>query len=58
MILSLHELSYMLQIVRAIHGFFLTLLRQVRRHLDNKNKRLSAFYFVLCSVCTNFASPS
>ena len=34
--------------------FALTLFRQVRLHLDNKNKSLLVFYFVLCSVCTNF----
>ena len=34
--------------------FALTLFYQVRLHLDNKNKNPLSFYFVLCSVCTNF----
>ena len=33
----------------------LSLLREDRLHLDNKNERLLAFHFVLCSVCTIFA---
>ena len=33
-----------------------TLLRQVRLRLGNKNKNPLAFYFALCSPCTNFAS--
>ena len=33
----------------------LTLLREVRLRLDNKNKNPLAFYFVLHSPCTNFA---
>ncbi len=33
----------------------LSLLRQDRLHLSNKNKNPKAFYFVLHSVCTIFA---
>ena len=35
--------------------FALLCCREDRLHLGNKNKRLSAFYFVLRSVCTIFA---
>ena len=28
------------------------LFYEIRLHLDNKNKSLLVFYFVLCSVCT------
>ena len=33
-----------------------TLLREVRLRFGNKNKNPQAFYFVLRSPCTNFAS--
>ena len=32
-----------------------TLLRQERRHLDNKKRKFLTFVLLLCSVCTIFA---
>ena len=40
----------------ALHSPCTTLLREVRLRLGNKNKNPLAFYFVLPSPCTNFAS--